>query len=150
MLAEALALFFVVQSGMSGSAYTRDVPGYSTENFLLANRIEAGMFVHDPQNAMRRNDRLAVVAAIRLPLRVNGPQSYQVRYYRTQSDVLRDYDRLFPAPVAGGIARQNLSDLSMHDGNYMIGDGDIWFGQACLAKFCDEMSPFEILAINRS
>lgn len=93
---------------------------------------------------------MAVAKAIRLPLRVNGPQSYRVRYYRKQSNVLRDYDRLFPAPVVDAIARQDLNDLGMHDGNYMIGSGDIWFGQACLGKFCDEMGRFEIFAINRS
>ena len=150
MFADAIALFFVIQSGLSGSAYTRDAPGYSSENYLLANRIQAAVFVRRLQDAVDRNDRLAVAKAIRLPLRVNGPQNDQVRYYRKQSDVLRDYDRLFPAPMVDVIASQDLGDLPRLDGNYMIGSGDIWFGQACLDKFCDDMGRFEIFVINRS
>jgi hypothetical protein len=148
MFAEAIALFFAIQSGLSGSDYTRDVPGYSTENFLFANQIQASVFVHGLQDAVKRGDRLAVVKAIRLPLRVNGPPSRQVRHYRTQSEVLRNYDRIFQASALDAIAKQNLSDLGMLDGNYMIGNGDIWFGQACLGKFCN-IGPFEIFVVNK-
>lgn len=150
MFAEAIAMFFVAQSGLSGSEYARDMPGYSSENFLLANRIQAIMFVNGLQNAIKRDDRSAVTASVRLPLRVNGPRSYQVRYYRTQSDVLRDYDRIFQAPVLNAIAGQDPGYLSMLDGNYMVGNGDVWFGQACLDKFCDDMSRFGIFTINKS
>lgn len=150
MLDHAITLAFALLFGLTSSPYSRDMPGYSSESFLLANQVQAAVFVHKLQAATKRGDRSALIEMVRLPLRVNGPQRQQIRYYRTRSDIRRDFERIFEPSVLEAISKQDLGDLSMSDGNYMIGLGDLWFGQTCLGKFCDLRGRQEIFAINRS
>lgn len=102
-------------------------------------------FLTQLQNAVRANDREAVIRLVSLPLRVN---SNRTRLYRDTKSVRADYDRIFTPNVRKAILAQRFEQLFGRDQGVMIGDGEVWFDHVCLDGDCTRVGPVRIKAIN--
>ena len=102
-------------------------------------------FLFRLQNAVRTNDREAVIRLAGLPLRVNSERS---RIYRDAKSVRADYDRIFTPKVRKAILAQRFEQLFGRDQGVMIGSGEVWFDHACRDRDCNRLGPVHIVAIN--
>jgi hypothetical protein len=85
-----------------------------------------GEFLSRVQEALRDNDRRAVLRLVGLPLRVNFAGG--ARTYRTRQEVERDYDRIFTPVVREAAMNMGSYDIVGRDGGRLRGSGRIWFG----------------------
>ena len=86
-----------------------------------------GAFLERLQSALRANDRSAVTALVALPLRVNIDG--QIVTYSSDSEVERDFDRVFTVRVRQSVLNQRLETLRSR-GSRMKGTSRLWFGQS--------------------
>ena len=99
------------------------------------------------QNAVRSDDRTAVMKLIAFPLRVNSRGSS--RFYRDAHSTLRDYRKIFTPAVRRAILAQHFETLFGRDQGVMIGNGAVWFDHMCFNGACLRRGPVLIEAINR-
>jgi hypothetical protein len=97
-------------------------------------------FLSRLQDAVRANDRRAVIRLIGFPLRVNAPGG--ARIYRDGRSVERDFDQIFTANVRRAVLRQRADRLFVRDLGAMVGSGQLWFDQRSPA------GPVVITAVN--
>lgn len=103
-------------------------------------------FLASLQNAVREDDRPAIVRLIAFPLRVN--QGGRTRIYRSAEAVERDFDQIFTSRVKRAILNQRADQLFVRDQGAMIGDGEVWFDLSCRNADCPAAGPVRILAVN--
>jgi hypothetical protein len=137
------------------SPMNREASGIAAERDEVANDLPAPdwvlknpayrTFLTKLQNALRVNDRDAVIKLAGLPLRVNYSRSH---IYRDAKSVRADYDRIFTPNVRTVILAQRFEQLFGRDQGVMIGDGEVWFDHACLNSSCSRRGPVRIIAIN--
>jgi hypothetical protein len=99
------------------------------------------------QDAVRSDDRKAVIELIDFPLRVNSESG--TRLYPDAQAVARDYDRIFTPEVRRAVLDQRFDRLFGRDQGVMIGDGEIWFDHSCTNAECSPPGPVRITAVNR-
>ena len=82
------------------------------------------------QQAVRNNDRSAVAGLVNYPVRVNrGPKSHSLIANRT--DLLKQYDQVFPATIRQGILEQQPAMLSGTAQGIAVQRGTVWLSGAC-------------------
>ena len=86
-----------------------------------------GAFLSQLQEALRSDDRGAVIALVALPLRVN--RDGQTFTYRSVREIERDFDRIFTPRVKQSVLNQRPETLRSR-GSRMKGTTRIWFGQS--------------------
>lgn len=76
------------------------------------------------QRAVKAGDKNTVAGLIAYPLKVNLGKRTTIA---GAAELVRQYDHIFmpalKAKIAGGIAR----NMSQHNGNLMLGNGEVWF-----------------------
>ena len=102
-------------------------------------------FLTQLQNAVRANDREAVIKLVKLPLRVNFNRAH---FYRDAKSVRANYDRIFTPKVRKVILAQRFDQLFGRDQGVMIGGGEVWFDHLCMNMTCSPRGPVRIIAIN--
>ena len=102
-------------------------------------------FLTQLQNAVRANDREAVIKLVGLPLRVNFNRAH---FYRDAKSVRANYDRIFTPKVRKAILAQRFEQLFGRDQGVMIGGGEVWFDHLCMNMTCSPRGPVRIIAIN--
>jgi hypothetical protein len=117
----------------------------SAPDWVVKDRSYA-TFLTRLQNAVRANDRGAVIKLIQFPLRVNANGGS--RLYRDARSVRADYDRIFTRKVTHAILGQRFDQLFGRDQGLMIGDGEIWFDHVCTNAQCSPSGPVRITAVN--
>jgi hypothetical protein len=96
-------------------------------------------FLSRLQQAVRSNDRSAIVGLVSFPLRVNYKSG--ARSYRDARAVERDFGRIFTPAVRRAVLAQAPDQLFSRDIGAMVGDGELWL---------DHTSPgvVKIIAVN--
>jgi hypothetical protein len=105
------------------------------------------IFLTRLQDAVRSDDRKAVLGLIDYPLRVNSDGG--TRLYPDARAVARDYDRIFTPEVRRAVLEQRFDRLFGRDQGVMIGNGEIWFDHSCTNAECTQPGPVRITAVNR-
>jgi hypothetical protein len=103
-------------------------------------------FLKRLQDAVRANDRAAVIKLVGFPLRVNS--NGRSRLYRDAASVRGDYDRIFTPNVTRAILGQRFDRMFGRDQGLMIGDGQVWFDHVCINARCSPPGPVRITAMN--
>ena len=123
-------------------------PGLETPTDAEAVSDEAAYqhFLPKLQAAFERNDRRAIIKLVGLPLRVNFKTGPEV--YRDHRSLERDFDRIFTAKVRLAVLGQKPDNLFVRDQGAMVGDGELWFRQACPNSECMPTGSVRIVAVN--
>jgi len=123
----SLAVFAPVISGIAVVAQTPKTKcdGSTVENFSPSLAPRARAFLADLQASVKADDRQRVAMMCRFPLRVwlDG----RVRRVRNQSELVKDYDRVFTSSMKKAIASQIPECLFANWQGVMIGRGEVWF-----------------------
>jgi hypothetical protein len=99
------------------------------------------------QDAVRYDDRKAVLELIDFPLRVNSESG--TRLYPDAQSVARDYEEIFTPEVRRAVLDQQFDRLFGRDQGVMIGNGEIWFDHSCTNPECTPPGPVRITTVNR-
>ncbi|MDY1033582.1 hypothetical protein [Stenotrophomonas sp. CFBP8980] len=86
------------------------------------------------QQGIAGDDRAAVAALMRYPLRVDTGGSK--REVPDAATFQRDYERIVTAPVARAISAQSFDTVFANQQGVMIGNGQAWLNGTCLDKAC--------------
>jgi hypothetical protein len=113
----------IAKQGRAGAVAERQATSASP----LAVIDTYGTFLSQLQEALRSNDRGAVIALVALPLRVN--LDGQSLTYRSVREIERDFDRIFTPRVTQSVLNQRPETLRSR-GSRMKGTSRIWFGQS--------------------
>lgn len=90
-------------------------------------------------SAVLRGDRTAASGFVRYPLLVNGSQ--KARTIRTKANFIRDYDLVFSAEYVQCIRRAIPHNMFVHNGEVMLGNGEVWFDGQGLAVSLNTCAP---------
>lgn len=104
-------------------------------------RAEASRFLNEIQSAVRTNDANKLAAMTLFPLTVSGKNAIA-----NQSQFVREYTKLFDAPIRTRIVEQDPKCLFGSWRGFMIGDGELWFEM--IRKKDSDPWVFKIVAIN--
>ena len=86
------------------------------------------------QQGIAGDDRAAVAALMRYPLRVDtGGNKREVP---DAASFQRDYERIVTAPVARAISAQSFETVFANQQGVMIGNGQAWLNGTCLDTAC--------------
>ena len=103
-------------------------------------------FLSQLQAAMRANDRRAVIALIRFPLRVSsGGTSHTYRDARTVDE---DFEQIFTPRVRQAILGQRAERLRANGRDAAIGNGIVRIAQSCPNAECSPPGPVRIVAVS--
>ena len=91
---------------------------------------QAKLFLSTMQKAVRSNDAEVFAALVQYPARVNTGKGHET--LRTPVDTVRRYNELVSPATQRAVLTQSPNCTFEHNGQLMIGDGDIWFGPARL------------------
>jgi len=86
------------------------------------------------QQGVAGDDRAAVAALMRYPLRVDTGGSK--REVPDAATFQREYERIITAPVARAISAQSFDTVFANQQGVMIGNGQAWLNGTCLDKAC--------------
>ena len=101
-------------------------------------------FLSRLQDALRADDRDAVVGLIGFPLRVTFAR--EARTYRTPREVERDFDRIFTPGVRSAALTLRADSLRSRDGGRLLGNRRIGIG--CAQASCRSSGTIRIREIN--
>lgn len=125
----------------------------ASAQMLLDDERTAGFqaFVIELQEVVEADDREALLAMVRFPLRVNDLRSSEpeTTMFETRDELEARFDWVFDSGFRLAVAAQNPKDVfSSYDGA-MLGNGQIWFDYGCASEDCAEPGPVQIFSINR-
>ncbi len=130
---------------MRGVSAADEMGAYHEPYRFVGNRSFA-RFMTRLQAAVRKNDRAAVIAVIRFPLRVNA--NGQSQLYRDARSVRDHYEEIFTPRVTRAILDQRTDLFFGSKGGVMIGNGEVWFEQECPNTACSPPGQIRIKSVN--
>ena len=98
------------------------------------------------QQAVRSNNRQALLGLVALPLRVDFPAGSKT--YNDRRSIDRDFERIFTPRVRQAALGQRAERLFRNSQGAMVGDGQVWFDVTCSNPSCEPPGPVRIKAIN--
>jgi hypothetical protein len=116
----------------------------SAPDWVLRDRSFAAFLTH-LQEAVRKDDRDAVIRLSTVPLRVDS--GGRMRLYPDVSSIRADFDRIFTPRVKAAILRQQFDRLTGQRRVVIIGAGEVRFGHSCSNHPCSG-GPVRIVAVN--
>lgn len=122
------------------------VAGKTADNYQPAgfdNPDTVHKFIQGLQTEALRQNRAAIAASVRYPLRVNTTTGSSM--IRTESELMASFDKIFPAQVLRVLLKCPRSGLYCDERGVMIGSGELWLAPA--DKAAKPQTP-QIIAVN--
>lgn len=126
------------EAAASGDTHAAAAEGDARQRIerLLGDADQYEKVFNDLQRGIAADDRAAVAALLRYPVRVTVAGKDQK--LADAAAFQREYDKIVTPALKALIAEQRFDTLFVNQQGVMLGQGEVWINGKCLDKACDK------------